>query len=115
MLLCCDATRGEPGGRSDDTQDFTDYSGACTGSPDSFKEKLPFPLYTPQRMGGIHSPMQALFSTWVRVFTDVFFKDVGSFCSLPLPRSWAAWPACTWTWVGITLVALSKLRVVCSA
>lgn len=52
--------RGESGGRSDDTQGFTDYSGACTGSPDSFKEKLPFPLYTSQRMGGIHSPNAGL-------------------------------------------------------
>lgn len=59
------------------------FLGACAGSPDSFKEKLPFPLYNPTTNDIFIHLMQALFSTWVRFFTDVFFKDVGSFCSLP--------------------------------
>lgn len=60
--------RDKPGGRSDDTQDFTDRFGACAGSPDSFKEKLPFPLYTPQRMGCIHSPNASLIFYLGKVF-----------------------------------------------
>ena len=79
------------------------------------KKNYPFPSIPHNEWDVFIHLMQALFSTWVRVFTDVFFKDVDNFCSLPLPRSWAAWLACTWIWVGVTLLAQSKLRVVCSA
>lgn len=79
------------------------------------KKNYPFPSIPHNEWDVFIHLMQALFSTWVRFFTDVFFKDVGSFCSLPLPRSWAAWPACTRTRAGVTLLTQSNPLVACSA